>query len=241
MQKKIYYESDFAVAVTLPDGVGDSDFTLDAYTDGYRVIRFSRADGKLSSNLMRDDKGRLLAIFRDHGLRVGKLIAEFSFIRDGLRQVAKWHPNIELSPITTEASVIPTLDLVGYITQGGSGDNGGEDDSIQQRPIDFAPQVSPVGNITVDQMDVTTIRVNAPIASYDLSNVRYIKSFGNVWFDTMGEATLSEDKRTLTLTWNIVKGNYPSGTSLTLEIPAGCIVTDDGSKNLEYKANVNIV
>lgn len=241
MVEKVYYESDFALAVRLPDGVGDNDFELEAYTDGRRVIKFYRYAGKLSTNLIKDDKGRLLALFRDHGLAHGKLQARINYTRDGLTQVAKWYTNIELTPIAIDASTIPTLDLVGYITQGGSGDNGGEDDSIQQRPIDFAPQVSPVGNITVDQMDVTTIRANAPIASYDLSNVRYIKSFGNVWFDTMGEATLSEDKRTLTLTWNIVKGNYPSGTSLTLEIPAGCIVTDDGSKNLEFKANVNIV
>lgn len=244
MQKKIYYESDFAVAVTLPDGVGDSDFTLEAYTDGYRVIRFSRTDGELSPNLVRDDKGRLLAIFRNHGLHYGKLIAEFSFTRDGLRQVAKWHPNIELSPITTDSSVIPTLDLVGYVTQGGdNGDSGGsgDDDSKPLTPADFVIYAAPVGNITAEQLNVTTITSVYPIASYDLANVRYKKQFGNVWFDTMGEATLSEDKKQLKLTWNLVADNYPAGTALTLEIPAGAIVADNGAKNLEFTAGVTII
>lgn len=245
MQKKIYFESDFAVTVTLPDGVGDSDFALEAYTDGYRVIRFSRTAGELSPNLMHDDKGRLLAIFRNHGLHYGKLIAEFSFTRDGLKQVAKWHPNIELSPITTDSSVIPTLDLVGYITQGG-GDSGGSgdsgnDDSKPQTPADFAIDVSPVGNITAEQLNDTTITSVYPIASYDLANVRYKKQFGNVWFDTVGEATLSSDKKTLKLTWNVVVDNYPAGTALTLEVPAGAIVADNGAKNLEFTAGVTIL
>lgn len=251
MVEKVYYESDFALAVRLPDGVGGNDFELEAYTDGRRVIKFYRYAGKLSTNLIKDDKGRLLALFRDHGLAHGKLQARFNYSRDGLTQVAKWYTNIELTPIAIDASTIPTLDLVGYITQGGggdsgdsgggSGDNGDNGDSKPQTPADFAIDVSPVGNITAEQLNVTTITSVYPIASYDLANVRYKKQFGNVWFDTVGEATLSSDKKVLKLTWNVVADNYPTGTALTLEIPAGAIVADNGAKNLEFTAGVTIL
>lgn len=243
MVEKVYFESDFALAVRLPDGVGDNDFELEAYTDGRRVIKFYRYTGKLSTNLVKDDKGRLLALFRDHGLAHGKLQARFNYSRDGLTQVAKWCTNIELTPIAIDASTIPTLDLVGYITQGGGGDSGGsgDGDSKPQTPADFVIDVSPVGNITAAQLNETTITSVYSIASYDLANVRYKKQFGNVWFDTVGEATLSSDKKTLKLVWNVVADNYPAGTALTLEIPAGAIVADNGAKNLEFTADVTIM
>lgn len=246
MVEKVYYESDFAVAVRLPDGVGDNDFELEAYTDGRRVIKFYRYAGKLSTNLIKDDKGRLLALFRDHGLAHGKLQARFNYSRDGLTQVAKWYTNIDLTPIAIDASTIPTLDLVGYITQGGGGDSGGSgdsgnDDGKPLTPADFVIYAAPVGNITAEQLNETTITSVYPIASYDLANVRYKKQFGNVWFDTVGEATLSADKKTLKLTWNVVADNYPAGTALTLEIPAGAIVADNGTKNLEFTAGVTIM
>lgn len=245
MVEKVYYECDFAVAVRLPDGVGDNDFELEAYTDGRRVIKFYRYAGKLSTNLIKDDKGRLLALFRDHGFAPGKLQARFNYERDGLTQVAKWYTNIDLTPIAIDASTIPTLDLVGYITQGGdsggSGDSGDNGGGKPQTPADFAIDVSPVGNITAEQLNVTTITSVYPIASYDLANVRYKKQFGNVWFDTVGEATLSSDKKVLKLTWNVVVDNYPAGTALTLEIPAGAIVADNNAKNLEFTAGVTII
>ena len=97
---------------------------------------------------------------------------------------------------------------------------------------DFTPVINPTaGNITVDQMNVTVISVDSPIVSFDPGYVKYIKSIGNVWLETMGEYTISEDKLTLTLNWNLVKGNYPPGTSYTLELPAGCIVLENGAKN----------
>lgn len=236
MVEKVYFESDFALAVRLPDGVGDNDFELEAYTDGRRVIKFYRYAGKLSTNLIKDDKGRLLALFRDHGLTHGKLQARFNYERGGLTQVAKWYTNIELTPIAIDASTIPTLDLVGYITQGGGGDSGGSgdsgnDDNKPLTPADFVIYAAPVGNITAEQLNETTITSVYPIASYDLANVRYKKQFGNVWFDTVGEATLSADKKTLKLTWNVVADNYP----------AGAIVADNGAKNLEFTAGVTIL
>jgi hypothetical protein len=205
----------------------------------------------LSTNLVKDDKGRLLALFRDHGLAHGKLQARFNYTRDGLTQVAKWYTNIDLTPIAIDASTIPTLDLVGYISQGGdsggsggsgdSGDSGDNDDSKPQTPADFVIYAAPVGNIAAEQLNVTIITSVYPIASYDLANVRYKKQFGNVWFDTVGTAALSADKKQLTLTWNLVADNYPTGTALTLEIPAGAIVADNGAKNLEFTAGVTIV
>ena len=113
---------------------------------------------------------------------------------------------------------------------------------VEPTPVveDFTPVISPAaGNITVDQMNETVITFESPIASFDTSSVRYIKSFGNVWF--WGSYVISEDKLTLTLDWELVKGNYPPGTSYTLELPAGCIVLENGAKNLLTQVNYTIV
>ncbi|MBQ2400071.1 MAG: hypothetical protein II308_08365, partial [Muribaculaceae bacterium] len=106
---------------------------------------------------------------------------------------------------------------------------------------DFTPVVSPAaGEITVDQMNETVITFDTPIASFDESNVRYIKAAGgNVWF--FGTSKISEDKLTLTLDWELVKGNYPVGTSYTLDLPAGCIVLENGAKNLETRIDYTLV
>ena len=106
---------------------------------------------------------------------------------------------------------------------------------------DFTPTVSPAaGNITVDEMDVTVITFDSPIATFNDSNVRYIKAAGgNVWF--FGTSKISEDRLTLTLNWNLVKGNYPVGTSYTLDLPAGCIVLENGAKNLETRIDYTLV
>ena len=114
---------------------------------------------------------------------------------------------------------------------------------VAPTPDDFTPIVAPAaGDITVDQMDVTVITFESPIASFDNSNVRYIKAAGgNVWLETMGEYTISEDKLTLTFNWNLVKGNYPVGSRYTLDLPAGCIVLENGAKNLETHIDYTIV
>ena len=106
---------------------------------------------------------------------------------------------------------------------------------------DFTPVISPAaGEITVDQMDVTVITFDTPIASFNDSNVRYIKAAGgNVWF--FGTSKISEDRLTLTLNWELVKGNYPVGTSYTLELPAGCIVLENGAKNLLTTVDYTLV
>ena len=106
---------------------------------------------------------------------------------------------------------------------------------------DFTPVVSPAaGEITVDQMNETVITFDTPISSFDGNNVRYIKAAGgNVWF--FGTSKISEDKLTLTLTWDLVKSNYPVGTSYTLDLPAGCIVLENGAKNLETRIDYTLV
>ena len=106
---------------------------------------------------------------------------------------------------------------------------------------DFTPVISPAaGDITVDQMNVTVISVDSPIVSFDDSYVRYIKAIGgNVWF--VGSYKISDDKLTLTLNWDLVKGNYPPGTSYTLELPAGCIVLENGAKNLLTQVAYTVV
>ena len=106
---------------------------------------------------------------------------------------------------------------------------------------DFTPVVTPAaGDITVDQMNVTVISVDSPIVSFDDSYVRYIKAIGgNVWF--VGSYKISDDKLTLTLNWDLIKGNYPPGTSYTLELPAGCIVLENGAKNLLTQVAYTVV
>ncbi len=99
---------------------------------------------------------------------------------------------------------------------------------------DFTPVVTPAaGEVTIDQMCETTITFDSPIASFDDSGVYYIKpNSGKVWLKYNGTYTISEDKLTLILTWDLVESNYPVGSSSTLVLPAGCIVLENGAKNL---------
>ena len=241
---KVNFESDFIAKVTLPASVGEHDFGLDLYTTGQKVIKVGRTGGRLSGHIVEDEGGGFNVIFVDHGLQPGELMAKATYgihsdIAEGtMKIVTKFKTGVELTRGATDAAALPVVELAEIIP----GTSTGEGDSKPQTPVnDFTLYVGPVGDVAAAHLNETTITSIYPIASYDLANVRYKKQFGNVWFDTMGEAVLSEDKKQLKLTWNLVADNYPVGTALVLEIPAGAIVADNGAKNLEYMANVNVV
>ena len=240
---KVNFESDFIAKVTLPASVGEHDFGLDLYTTGQKVIKVSRTGGRLSGHIVEDEAGGFNVIFVDHGLQPGELMAKATYgihsdIAEGtMKIVTKFRTGVELTRGATDAAALPVVELAEIIPGTATGD----DDSKPLTPADFVIYASPVGNIRAEELNVTIITSVYPIASYDLANVRYKKQFGNVWFDTVGEATLSSDKKQLVLTWNLVADNYPAGTPLTLEIPAGAIVADNGAKNLEFTAGVTIV
>ena len=95
---------------------------------------------------------------------------------------------------------------------------------------DFTPVINPTaGNVTVDQIKTTVLSFESPIASFDDSDVRYAKPlYGSVWCSVAGSYTISEDKLSLTINWDF---SPEVGLTYTLELPAGCIVLENGAKN----------
>jgi hypothetical protein len=78
----------------------------------------------------------------------------------------------------------------------------------------------------------------SPIASFDDEDVRYIKPIGNVWCSIAGSYTISEDKLSLTINWDFAP---EVGLNYTLELPAGCIVLENGAKNLLTQVAYTVV
>lgn len=70
---RINYESDFIVKIFLNEKVGDRDFKIDFFTNPTRMVRFTRYNGVMSSNLKASDDGGILAVFRKHELTPGRL------------------------------------------------------------------------------------------------------------------------------------------------------------------------
>ena len=105
---------------------------------------------------------------------------------------------------------------------------------------DFTPVVNPTaGNVTVDQIKTTVLSFESPIASFDDSDVRYAKPlFGSVWCSVAGSYTISEDKLSLTINWDF---SPEVGLTYTLELPAGCIVLENGAKNLFTQVAYTVV
>lgn len=105
---------------------------------------------------------------------------------------------------------------------------------------DFTPVVNPAaGNVTAEQIKTTVLSFESPIASFDNSDVRYAKpAFGSVWCSVAGSYTISEDKLSLTINWDF---SPEVGLDYTLELPAGCIVLENGAKNLFTQVKYTIV
>ncbi|MBO5749177.1 MAG: Ig-like domain-containing protein, partial [Muribaculaceae bacterium] len=106
-------------------------------------------------------------------------------------------------------------------------------------PDDFTPVVAPAaGDVTIEQIKTTVLSFESPIASFDDSDVRYAKNFGSVWCSVAGSYSIAEDKLSLTINWNF---SPEVGLDYTLELPAGCIVLENGAKNLETRIDYTIV
>ena len=104
---------------------------------------------------------------------------------------------------------------------------------------DFTPVVNPAaGNVTMEQIKTTVLSFESPIASFDNSDVRYAKNFGSVWCSVAGSYTISEDKLSLTINWDF---SPEVGLGYTLELPAGCIVLENGAKNLFTQVAYTVV
>ena len=82
---RINFESDFTLNLYLPDEVGDKDFRIDFFTNPQRVVRFTRRNGVLSTNLKDNGKGGFLCVFRRHGLQPGKLHSKAMYITETKR------------------------------------------------------------------------------------------------------------------------------------------------------------
>lgn len=54
---RINYESDFIVKIILNKKVGDRDFKIDFFTHPNKMVRFSRYNGVMSSNLKASNNG----------------------------------------------------------------------------------------------------------------------------------------------------------------------------------------
>lgn len=104
---------------------------------------------------------------------------------------------------------------------------------------DFTPVINPTaGNVTKEQIKTTVLSFESPIASFDTSDVRYAKNFGSVWYKAAGSYTISEDKLSLTINWDFAP---EVGLTYTLELPAGCIVLENGAKNLFTQVKYTVV
>lgn len=105
---RINFESDFTINLYLPDEVGDKDFKIDFFTNPQRVVRFSRRNGELSTNLKDNGKGGFLAVFRRHGLQPGKLHSKAVYITD-----------TNLSPDGEMIEVVPSCDQLELVRDAG--------------------------------------------------------------------------------------------------------------------------
>ena len=160
MTEKVYFESDFEIAITLPDSVGNRDFTFEFYTSGHRIVKFYRINGKLSSNLYFDDTGRLTAVFCNHGLRPGKLIGRFRYNnKKDMQSVVRWCSDIELVSNTNVLLDLPELDLIENLPLQ---DSGGASLEI---PVEVIPADANTKTITT-----TIIKFSSPISQADVES-----------------------------------------------------------------------
>lgn len=227
MTEKVYFESDFEIAITLPDSVGDRDFTFEFYTSGHRIVKFYRINGKLSSNLYFDDTGRLTAVFCNHGLRPGKLIGRFRYNnKKDMQSVVRWCSDIELVSNTNVLLDLPELDLIENLPLQ---DSGGASLEI---PVEVTPSS---GEANTKTIKTTTLKFRNPIVSYDVENIKMIHPNG-VAFLGYGGGTYSINGNTMVINWNFdaVEGEYE------LRIPNGAFVFENGNSNAVINAKYNV-
>lgn len=96
---------------------------------------------------------------------------------------------------------------------------------------DSIPDIMPLsGQVTTNSIKTTTLYFETPIESFDPENVRYVKPFGSVWCGVAGSYTISENRLSMIINWDFAP---EIGVNYTLELPEGCILFADGTKNIE--------
>lgn len=102
----------------------------------------------------------------------------------------------------------------------------------------FDAIISPIGNVTAEDIKRMTIKFPSAMESFDGSNVRLAKNFGSVWYDYAATSTISDDKTTMAIEWDFAP---EVGLTYTLELPEGCIILENGDKNAEKKIPYTII
>lgn len=252
---RINFKSDFIVNILLNEKVGDRDFKIDFFTHPNKMVRFSRYNGVMSSNLKASNNGGVLAIFRKHELTAGRLQVEATFTTktdlspDGeMNDVLPITTDYELVNDAGDMGLMPVIEL--SLTQyfpstDNDTDNDDENDDGGSVPTpippteDFTPTVKPTaGAVTTETIKKTIIQFPSPIAEFNGSDVRYAKNFGSVWYDYGATGTIAEDKMSMTIVWDFAP---EVGLKYTLELPAGCITLENGAKNLETKIEYKVI
>lgn len=106
-------------------------------------------------------------------------------------------------------------------------------------PKSFAPEITPEsGNVTGEQIKRTTITAPSEIVSYDFNEVKLSKNFGAVWFSVAGEATLSDDRKSIVIDWDFSPN---ANTDYTLVIPQGTIILGNGYTNEETQTKYTVI
>lgn len=106
-------------------------------------------------------------------------------------------------------------------------------------PKIFIPQITPEsGNISSEQIKRTTITAPSQIASYNFDEVKLSKNFGAVWFSVAGQATLSDDRKSITIDWDFSPN---VNTDYTLVLPQGSIVLENGDTNEESQTKYTVI
>lgn len=249
-------ESDFIVNILLNEKVGDRDFRIDFFTNPNRMVRFTRYNGVMSSNLKASNNGGVFAIFRKHELTPGRLQAKATFVSK--TDLSPDGEMVDVLPITTDVELVSGAGDMGLIpvielsltqffpsTDNGNGDDDNENDDGGNTPTpippaeDFTPTVTPAsGAVTRDAIKKTIIQFPSPIAVFNGADVHFSKNFGNVWYDYAAKGTIADDKMSMTIEWDFAP---EVGLNYTLELPAGCIELGNGAKNLELKVLYNVI
>lgn len=246
---RINYESDFVINILIPDEVGDRDFKLDFYTNVEKVVRFTRRNGVLSSNLKAKEDGSYLAVFRKHGLQAGKLYVKATYTTE-----------TDLSPDGEMFDIVPELTRLTLVREAGDmglnpilelsfpsfnipnvpdddeDDNqgGGGSGSIEENTVDLTPKE---GDITTKTIRQTSIVFKNPIAYADVENVKMITPKGVVLLGYNGGTyTISEDKLSVVIDWDFeaIEGEYE------LRIPKGAFMFENGNSNAVINAKYNV-
>ena len=103
---------------------------------------------------------------------------------------------------------------------------------------DFAPTVNPTqGEVSIDEIKTTIITLPSPVNTFDSSSVCFTNREEQIWHDNVATSTISDDRLSITITWDFAP---KAGCDYKLLLPAGCIILDNGAKNVETEVTYTI-